>query len=290
MDAEESLEITALSTDEAILIGLTRLAATRDEVTIEILDEGSRGFLGLGTRMARVKLSRRDPQSTDITSSAPIAAEIDVLSDESKAQQRSEPSAEKTSSSMPVISEPAPSVVDKDERQQQMQASATDAQDDASLLYQRIEETVHLTAEQLLSSLSVKLSTEWRNEENRPTLWISIHGADADSIVGPRAQTLNAVQYLFRTLVHRQVAGNYDLVVDADGYRMRRRRSLENMAQKNADKAVQSGLTVRLRSMPAYERRLIHIILREDDRVQTRSVGSGRDRAITIIPNSASDK
>ena len=135
----------------------------------------------------------------------------------------------------------------------------------------------------------MKLATEWRSEEDRPTLCISINGADANAIVGPRAQTLNSVQYLFRTLVHRQVSGSYDLVVDADGYRMRRRRSLESIARRNADKAVQESQTVRLRSMPAHERRIIHMILREDNRVRTRSVGTGRDRAITIIPNSVSD-
>ena len=159
-----------------------------------------------------------------------------------------------------------------------------------SALYQSVEQAASIIADNLLSSLSVSLAYDWQEDEDRPTLWISIRGTDADAIVGPRAQTLNSVQYLFRTLVHRQVAGNYDLVVDADGYRMRRRRSLEKIAQTNAEKAVQSGQTVRLRSMPAHERRIIHMVLRDDPRVETRSVGSGRDRAITIIPTTSSEK
>jgi spoIIIJ-associated protein len=56
---EDSMEITAPSVDEAIILGLTRMAVTRDDVVIETLDEGSRGFLGLGARQARVRLTRR---------------------------------------------------------------------------------------------------------------------------------------------------------------------------------------------------------------------------------------
>ena len=289
MDAEESVEITALSTDEAVLIGLTRLAVTRDEVTIEILDEGSRGFLGLGTRMARVRLTRKDPELVSSTSAISNMTDGDTQSEEPTVTEYEDKDLAEMDSSPSEVSDPVPAVVNEKEEQPQLSTLVADSQADMTLLYQKVEEAALATAEHLLGSLSVNLSTEWRNEEYRPTLWISIRGTDADSIVGPRAQTLNAVQYLFRTLVHRQVAGNFDLVVDAAGYRMRRRRSLENMAHKNAQQAVQSGQTVRLRSMPAHERRIIHMILREDDRVITRSVGSGRDRAITIIPNAISD-
>ncbi len=289
MNAEESIEITALSVDEAIIIGLTRLTATRDEVDITILDEGSRGFLGLGTRMARVSIARR-PLQTEETASM-TSNVIQSVPNINVPQE--EPAIRLTDDTQLPGTDPsksAPSAGDEDTREPQPHTTPASVSDDTLVLRQQVEDAAHVTADHLLSSLSIQLSTEWREDEGRPTLWISIRGADADAIVGPRAQTLNAVQYLFRTLVHRQVAGNYNLVVDADGYRMRRMRSLENLAHKNAEKAVQSGRTVHLRSMPAHERRIIHMLLRDDNRVETRSVGSGRDRAITIIPTSASDK
>lgn len=296
MNAEESVEISALSIDEAILIGLTRLAATRDEVTITILDEGSRGFLGLGTRMARVSITLRseDMEESDMALNVTRGvSKTETQDEEPVTPQVEDKQAPKTDLSeltatpeQPALSE---STGGKDKREPHITETAPAVSDDTAMLYQRVEEVVKLTADNLLGSLSVQLSTEWREDEGRPTIWISIRGADADAIVGPRAQTLNAVQYLLRTLVHRQVDGNYDLVVDAGGYRMRRLRSLENLAQQNADKAVESGRTVRLRSMPAHERRIIHILLREDERVETHSVGTGRERAVTIIPKSASD-
>ncbi len=289
MNAEESIEITALSVDEAIIIGLTRLTATRDEVDITILDEGSRGFLGLGTRMARVSIARR-PLKTEETTS--MTSNVMPSVPNSNVPQE-EPAILLTDDTQLPGTEPSkstPSAGDEDTREPQPHKTPASVSDDTLVLRQQVEDAANVTADHLLSNLSIQLSTEWREDEGRPTLWISIRGADADAIVGPHAQTLNAVQYLFRTLVHRQVAGNYNLVVDADGYRMRRMRSLENLAHKNAEKAVQSGRTVHLRSMPAYERRIIHMLLRDDIRVETRSVGSGRDRAVTIIPTSASDK
>jgi spoIIIJ-associated protein len=81
--------------------------------------------------------------------------------------------------------------------------------------------------------------------------------------------------------------GDYNLVVDADAYRKRRRRSLEDLAKRQAKKAIETGKTVRMRSMPAHERRIVHITLRRDDRVTTESVGRGRSRSVTIIPQRA---
>jgi spoIIIJ-associated protein len=146
-----------------------------------------------------------------------------------------------------------------------------------------IETAARDIIDNLLQGLSVESTIEWIDED-RPTLWVSVGGRDADSLVGPRARNLHALQYLFRALIYHKVDGQYNVVVDADGYRRRRRRSLESMARKKANQAVEQGQTVRLRAMPAHERRIIHIILREDDRVTTESVGRGRDRAVTIVP------
>jgi spoIIIJ-associated protein len=147
----------------------------------------------------------------------------------------------------------------------------------------RLEYIARDIASHLLPNIDVEVSIEWL-EEDRPTMWISLEGKDADSLVGPRARNLHSVQYLFRSLIYHELDGEYNVVVDADGYRKRRRRSIESLAEEKADRAVELGRTVRLRPMPAHERRIVHITLRKDDRVATESVGRGRDRAVTIIP------
>jgi spoIIIJ-associated protein len=147
-----------------------------------------------------------------------------------------------------------------------------------------VEKTALEVAGNLFAGFNIQYSVSWE-QEDRPALWISLRGKDADVMVGPRAQTLDSIQYLFRTLLHRMMEGDYNVVLDADGYRKRRQRSLESLARKMVDKAIKSGRTVRMKPMPAHERRLIHMLLRKDKRVKTESTGRGRDRAITIIPS-----
>jgi spoIIIJ-associated protein len=75
-----------------------------------------------------------------------------------------------------------------------------------------------------------------------------------------------------------------NLVVDVESYVVRRRRTLESLAQRMADQAVRSGRTQALEPMPAYERRIIHVTLRKNPDVTTQSVGEGERRKVTIIP------
>lgn len=303
----DSVEITAASVEEAVLLGLTRLVLTRDEVDIEVLDEGSKGFLGLGMRPARVRLTPRTgrgpqsvegPEAVTDASQPQLAAEVQAQVPEPVEPSHPAASIEIAESvaapqtsvdappddvpvevEVPLDSEDEPEDQDEEgETEDEGLPAAAGELDYAAAIAVAQEVAAHLFME-----MSLEVEAEWQDED-RPTLWISIQGKDANALVGPRAQTLDAIQYLFRTLVHRRIDGNYNLIVDADGYRQRRRRSVESLARQNADKAVELGRTVRLKAMPPHERRLVHMVLREDARVTTESVGRGRDRAVTIIP------
>jgi spoIIIJ-associated protein len=308
MTPEESVVVTALSVDEAIILGLTRLVATRDEVEIEVLDEGSRGFLGIGAREARVQLTRHQPVGEP---AAPLPAPetiVVVPVPEPVAEVEPEPVviAEPEPELEPMVETPAivPSTVEAPvaptlpaepepklapaQLQEKWPSRPHAERPTGTIDRDLIEKTATDVAEHLFAGLSIQFSISWE-QEDRPSLWISLRGKDADILVGPRAQTLDSVQYLFRTLLHRLTEGDYNVVLDADGYRKRRQRSLEALARKMADQAVQSGRTVRMKPMPAHERRVIHMILRKDKRVKTESVGKGYDRAITIMPDKKAD-
>ncbi len=293
MASDDSIVVAALSVEEATILGLTRLTATRDEVDIEILDEGNRGFLSIGAREARVRLTKR-PQGKagmpvsvppleaveqGVETSAPGTVETTAMTaDRAPAARASVPLA----TSDGPVTVPARAAVP--EPVVARSAAKRAGGDEGRLDRAAIEAVAHDIMAHLLPGLSLAVSTEWIDED-RPTLWVAVTGRDADSLVGPRARNLHSLQYLFRALIYQQADGNYNVVVDADGYRRRRRRSLESLAQKKADQAVEQGQAIRLRAMPAHERRIVHIVLKEDDRVSTESTGRGRDRAITIIPN-----
>ena len=262
MESEKWIEITAPTSDEAIILALARRGITREEAIIEVLDEGSAGFLGLGARDAHVRVKSRPSPSGDVVEPAPPAR---------VAAPALKPVVAETPAPAPVpVAPPAP-------------VAKPSPRGGADWNPEQVEQVMTTVAEKLFATLDVQSKTEWREEE-RPALWLSLCGKDADMLVGPHGQTLNAVQYLVRAVVRRQVHGDFNLMVDAGGYRERHIQSLMKLAHKMADRAVASGRTVRLRPMPAHERRIIHITLRQDARVQTRSVGSGRRRVVTVIP------
>ncbi len=293
--------ITAASVDEAIILGLTRLVATRDEVDIEVLDEGSRGFLGIGAREARVQVTRRAqtaspvvshpepqpvipaPKPATLLEPKPAPVSPTPKPEPEKAVQATSYAGKAVATSQPVApAKPAPTPkLTPVELQEKPRTERPSSPLDRAL----VEKTAREVVENLFAGFSIQCSVSWE-QEDRPALWISLRGKDADVMVGPRAQTLDSVQYLFRTLLHRLTEGDYNVVLDADGYRKRRQRSLEALARKMADQAVKSGRNVRMKPMPAHERRVIHMILRKDKRVKTESSGKGYDRAITIIPHS----
>jgi spoIIIJ-associated protein len=323
MESENSVVVAAPSVEEAIIIGLTRLTATRDEVEIEVMDEGSRGFLGIGAREARVRVSCKPAEAVraeaEVQGSTPVES-ISQPEPEREAEVVAEPESARIAAPTEEQELPAPPATAAPEAEEVATPEASSRpeprrarpverkpserpsrrSDDtqrapraqrpsgAALNREQLEPIAKEITSGLLPGLDIETSIEWV-EEDRPTLWINIGGRDADALVGPRARNLHAAQYMIRALIYRRLDGDYNVVVDADGYRKRRRRSLESLAESKADRAVELGRTIRLRPMPAHERRIVHIALRQDERVATESVGKGRDRAVTIVPKVPSD-
>jgi spoIIIJ-associated protein len=265
MNDNESLkpvDITAPSLEEAIDDGLRRLGLTRDDVIIEIIEEGSRGVLGMGSRDAVVRLT-------------PL-----------KAPRYPEPERTPEPPTMPdeEIDEPFFAAEYEDEDEEQMYRPGTVdsiSEDEARISAETLRE--------LLAQMDIHAEVETYRanaespEEDAP--WVlDIHGPDLGILIGRRGETLNAMQYITRLIVSRELQRRANIVVDVEGYKMRREQSLRKLAKRMADQARRMGRTVTLEPMPPNERRIIHIALREDQSVSTESVGAGDQRKVTIIP------
>ncbi|MFC4619707.1 RNA-binding cell elongation regulator Jag/EloR [Camelliibacillus cellulosilyticus] len=103
-------------------------------------------------------------------------------------------------------------------------------------------------------------------------------------LIGKRGQTLNALQYLVNLIAHQSSELPIRIVLDAENYRLRRKESLERLAQRSADKVVKIGRPVKLEPMPPYERKVIHTFLHEHASVQTRSHGEEPNRSVVLEP------
>jgi spoIIIJ-associated protein len=110
------------------------------------------------------------------------------------------------------------------------------------------------------------------------------HGPNVNALVGYRGETLAALQHVTRLIVGREMAGRVHLVVDVDGFKAQREKTLRSLAQRMAKQAERTGRTVVLEPMPPNERRIIHLTLRDDPHVTTQSTGEGDRRKVTVIP------
>ena len=145
------------------------------------------------------------------------------------------------------------------------------------------------TVEELLERMQVKARVTARfgdPDENRgriPIL-IDVNGADLGILIGKKAETLNALQYVASLILGKKLGHALTLVIDVEGYRERRQVQIRQLARRMADQAVKTGRRQILEPMPASERRIIHMELRDNANVRTESMGEDPHRKVTIIP------
>ena len=122
-------------------------------------------------------------------------------------------------------------------------------------------------------------------EEDDETITVVCDGPDLGMLIGRHGQTIDAIQYLSNAAMYRGHAEERkEVVVDAAGYRARRRASLEALAVRSAESAVANGQAVELEPMTAVERKVVHIRLKEFDGVETTSEGTEPNRFVVISP------
>ena len=246
---------TGQSIEEAIEKGLKELKISKDEAEIKVIQEPSKGFFGFGKKMAEVEIKKI--QEEDLLGSLKMSLNDSIQ--------------EKKESDRPIRREK--SFHEADCRK----AEITD--ESIAIAVKFVEEVSRQMG------AVVTIQAEKRDEE----IFISIEGDTQGILIGKHGRTLDALQYLTGLAVHKAVEGRIRVVVDVEGYRERRKATLENLATRYANQAVERGSKVVLEPMNPQERRLIHVALQEVDRVYTESEGEEPFRKLVIIPKNLSN-
>src|SRR5690554_1361886 len=211
-----SLKQEGKTVDEAISLALEKLNMNKDEVDIKVIEEGSKGILGIiGSKKALIEVKAK---------ADPIKGGRDFL-------------------------------------------------------------------KKVFEKMSIKVSVEIiARETNNEQVMYNINSKDLGIIIGHRGETLDALQYLTSLVVNKKTIGYYRVLIDAEGYRKKRRKTIERLARKLARKALSTGRKVMLEPMPPHERRIIHITLKEDERVYTYSEGKEPYRRVMIVKQEDKDE
>ncbi len=244
----KTIECIGKTVADAIESGLLQLGLSQDQVTTEVLDTGSKGFLGIGTRMARVRMTAL------------------VASDETPAEEApaEEPSYEETVSA-PVPQDFVPTVVD-------------DTTDETT----RAVITFITGLAQRMGAGEVAIAATQEDD----ILKVQVEGEHVGALIGHRGETLDAIQ-LLTNLTANQLRAESDekyrrISVDVGGYRRRREETLEKLARRLAAKALRTHRNVVLEPMNSYERRIIHATLTDYEGVTTVSQGEEPNRHVVI--------
>lgn len=124
------------------------------------------------------------------------------------------------------------------------------------------------------------------DEQDEPTLVLDIRGDDLSTLIGRRGETLDSLQYLIRLLMSKELGHYLHVVLDVEGYKAHRAQMLRQLALRMAERVATTHKPAALEPMPANERRIVHLALRDHTQVRTESVGVGENRKVTIIPQS----
>ncbi len=258
-----NIEVIAPSVEEALEKGLADLGLSEDDVEVEILDQGSRGLFGLGSRQARVRLTIR-------------SAAVDVAPKELQAKvepekREAKPEISIVSLSEEIIIEEVDSAAPLDESQALILQVAGDIVSD------------------LLDKMKVRAGVvahfaKPEDDHSKTPVWVDVKGNDLSVLIGPKAETLNALQYIAGLIASKELGKTIPLIVDVEGFRARRAQQLRQLARRMAEQAVKTGRRQVLEPMPASERRIIHIELRGNPFVTTESIGEEPRRKVTINP------
>ena len=267
------MESTAKTEDEAIAKGLAHLGLDRDDVSVEILDRGKTGFLGIGSVPAKVKLTYEAPDEPE-PAPAP-AAEVKPApapqpeKPRAPRPERPAPKAEPKPQPAPKADKPAPKAEPAPAPAPQGERADDDVAD-AIVKFQT----------GLFQHMGVEAAPVVTRDGD--TYQVVLEGEDMGALIGHRGETLDAIQQLTGYAVNKGRSHRVRIHVDAEGYRARREESLNRLARKTAGKVVKYRRNITLEAMNAYERHVIHTALQDYPGVSTFSTGTEPNRRTVV--------
>ena len=251
-----SIESKAKTMEEAVSLGLEQLGVSFEDVNIDILDEGHKGFLGLlGAKPVVVRLTvKENAEETNVLKDVKLG----LNPEKPKAEKPARPATAKPAGKKAPAEKPAPKAEKPAEKpiEKKAPAAPTDG-----------------------------VAPEAKAEDDEGNVRVDMHGDTLGILIGRRGETLDALQYLTSLYVNRGQEGYTRVTLDTENYRAKREEALTRLANRMANRAVKTGRKVVLEPMNPYERRILHSALQKNENVSTHSEGEEPNRHVVITLN-----
>ena len=256
----ENHEFNAATIEEAVEKASQKLGLNKDELSYEVLDTGSSGFLGMGSRDARISVTSGVQPQEPSTESEAEPPEVEAAEDEN-------------GGGSPVSSNTQDA--DIDSSRDLPDEDHPEASED---LLKEIEEFVN----QSVRVMGLDARVDVYDAES--FIAVDVTSDEAGLFIGQKGETIDAFQYLLNVAVYRDRPYVKRIIVDSEGYRQRRVEAVQGIAHRMARKATREGRSVELPPMNTSERRVVHLFLRDNTQVSTASQGNGENRRVTVSP------
>ena len=285
-----SSEKWGVDVDTAVDLALKELKISREDAEIEVLEESSNGFLGIGSKLARVRVTAREAEPASSkkasfddldailaglpeNSAQKLPDEVRADYDKFEAEEREDARAREKARS-------------KEKNQSRRSKKKYSLSLEDTMLYEvkKLEPVENHPLESFLRDIATQMGIDldFSVKASDELVFVEITGKDTGTIIGKRGSTLDAVQCLASYVVNKDSDKYIRVILDAENYREKREKTLVNLANRLAGKVERSGRPTTLEPMNPYERKVIHCTLQNHPNVKTRSEGKDPYRKVII--------
>lgn len=297
----EYIEFSAKTVNDAIMKAMTELKVPSDRLDIQVITEGSKGFLGIGNKPAVVKVKVKEEETQEKKVAPKENKEVKEVKE--KAEKKESDKTDKADKPQEKKNFDKNKNYKKDFNKKNKKHQPNDRREDKKYeapekkpeirnkeeIIVKSEEEISAMKEsaskflnEVFDAMDIKTELNMNYTEKGGYLEINLSGDDNGVLIGKRGQTLDSLQYLTSLVVNKTQNEYVRVKLDTEDYRRRRKETLENLAKNIANKVKKTGKKVVLEPMNPYERRIIHSALQSNKYVETYSEGNEPYRHVVV--------
>ena len=274
------IEITGKSVEDAFMNAIVELETTSDNIGYDVIDKGSNGILGFGSRPAKIKAWVKSEVEAEKKAEEEKAAEVSKTSETVSSNSISDKTEVKSTEAAAPAANSAKADVNSDNS-----AEASSEPHKKMVITCDVDKVIRDFLDNMFKAMDMDVNIDIKINEEEGCVNVELSGDEMGLLIGKRGQTLDSIQYLVSLVVNKENEKYMRVKVDTEDYRKRRKETLESNAKNIAYKVKRSKRPVSLEPMNPYERRIIHSALQNDKFVATRSEGEEPFRHVIVYLN-----
>ena len=278
------IQVKAKTVEEAITEASIQLETSSDNIEYQVIQKGSSGFLGIGSKPAIIEARKKEETTFDLNfedlKREPLKANEPKVKEERKRQQKAVKPVKNAGKEKAPVKEMAKTPVKEQEKAPEKEVEKTPvkkAPANKEEVIERVNSFLNDTCKAM--GIEAKVNAVFEGDD---TLNVELVGSEMGILIGKRGRTLDSLQYLTSLVANKGNCAYIRVKVDTEDYRRRRKETLENLANNIAVKVRRTRKTVFLEPMNPYERRIIHSALQNNPYVSTHSEGEEPYRKVVV--------